>query len=66
VGPVPDQAIGEILVTAVRAAGVPVDRLWRDRRWVVVERRPPYETAHGKIYHVHRPGEHASETPVGA
>jgi hypothetical protein len=66
VGPVPDQAIGEILVTAVRAAGVPVDRLWRDRRWLVVERRPPYETAHGKIYHVHRPGEHASETPVGA
>jgi hypothetical protein len=58
VGRVPDEAVGEVFVTAVRAAGVPVDRLWRDRRWLVVERRPPYETGHGKIYHVHRPGEH--------
>jgi hypothetical protein len=56
VGPIPDGAVAEALVAAVRAAGVPVDRLWRDRRWLVIERRPPYESHHGTLYHVHRPG----------
>jgi hypothetical protein len=54
VGAVPVDAVAEAFLAMVRAAGLPIERLWRDPRWLVIERRPPYESTHGKIYHVHR------------
>lgn len=60
VGPLDEDAVREAFLTGAREAGLPLD-LRRQTRWLVVERRPPYESAHGKIYHVHR----STAGPVG-
>jgi hypothetical protein len=54
VGAVDERAVAEAFLAFLREAGVPVDRLWREVRWLGVERRPPLVTAGGKIYQVHR------------
>jgi hypothetical protein len=54
VGPVDTRAISEAFLDTARASGPLIDAIWRDPRWLSVERQPPHESIGGKVYHVHR------------
>jgi hypothetical protein len=45
-------AVREAFIAGVRALELPLDRLWRDPGWLVVMRREPRTSSHGKLYHV--------------
>ncbi len=54
VGSVGPQAVADAFRAAVSAAGISVGHLWGDMRWLMVERRPPYLSDHGKLPVIHR------------
>lgn len=54
VGPVDTRAVTEAFLNTTRASGPLIDAIWRDPRWLSIERRAPHVSAGGKVYHVHR------------
>jgi hypothetical protein len=54
VGPVETHEVMALLLELDWGPGTTVNAAWRDRNWVTVERRAPYRSAGGKIYHVHQ------------
>lgn len=54
VGSVGPQAVADAFRAAASAAGISVGHLWGDMRWLMVERRSPYLSDHGKLQVIHR------------
>ncbi len=54
VGPLDEPTVRAQVLASFAEAGVPVAALWREPRWLTVERAAPLSTDRGKILHVHR------------
>jgi len=54
VGRLDHHAVAMTFLAAVRESGAGVEPLAQQPDWLVVNRRPPFTTAGGKVYHLHR------------
>ncbi len=53
-GEIDAAVVKTMAVASLTEAGAPVASLWREPRWLTVERAAPRTTVRGKILHVHR------------